>query len=352
MKYLALLIFSLLILAAACGGSATPAPHIYYHASEISLPEDEGPHDSGIEWWYFNGLLTDDQGNEYSYHYVTFKSESVGTAVPHLLQASLGDHTAGKHLTGEGVLLGTLNSDATSVDVSVNGWEMKGVSDGVYSLEFNLDEYFLDLKATSTRPPVLHQDTGLVNLGPAGDTFYYSRTRLDMTGSITVNGEQRPVTGLTWMDHQWGDVMGQRVGWDWASLQLDDGSDLMAVLVWDPSDRTPFAGYGTLVSPDGSSLTLAQADISLTSHDIWTSPSTGIQYPSGWTLKVPSLDLSLELEPVLVNAEFANSKFTPAAYWEGEVRVTGTSREHSIGGRGFVELVGYDPKQLEPAPAP
>ena len=352
MKHLALLITSVLVLAAACGGSATPAPHIYYHESEISLPEDEGPHDSGIEWWYFNGLLADDQGNEYSYHYVTFKSEGTGEVVPHLLQASLGDHTAGEHLTGEKVLLGTLNSDATSVDVSVNGWEMKGVSDGVYSLEFNLGEYFLDLKATSTRPPVLHQDTGLVNLGPAGDTYYYSRTRLDMTGSITVNGAQRPVTGSTWMDHQWGDVIGQRVGWDWVSLQLDDGSDLMAVLVWDPLDKTPFAGYGTLVSPDGSSLTLAQDDMSLTSHETWTSPSTSIQYPSKWTLSVPSLDLSLELEPVLVNAEFANSKYTPAAYWEGEVRVTGTRRENSIGGRGFVELVGYDPKQLEPTPAP
>ena len=350
MKLPVLVLGAAFILTAACGGSATPAAHT---ASQplVFLPKDEGPHDASIEWWYFNGLLTDGRGREYSFHYVTFQSKAVGAAVPHLLQASLGDHTAGEHLTGEQVLLDKLDRNAVGVEVRVNGWEMQGDGE-VYSLKFHLAEYSLDLQAVSTRPPVLHQGVGLVHLGPAGDTFYYSRTRLDVTGTVAIAGEQRPVTGSAWMDHQWGEVMGQRVGWDWASVQLDDGSDLMAVIVWDPVDRTPFSGYGTLVSPDGSALTLAQDDVSITSRETWTSPATGIQYPSGWTLSVPSLDLRLDLEPVLVDSEFAGSRYTPAAYWEGEVRVTGTRQGRSVGGRGFVELVGYDPRQLEPTPAP
>ena len=55
-----------------CGGSFKTA------ALLVALPEYEGPHDSGIEWWYFNGRFTDDRGQEYSYHYVTFQSESAG----------------------------------------------------------------------------------------------------------------------------------------------------------------------------------------------------------------------------------------------------------------------------------
>jgi len=347
MKLRLLALSTAFLLAVACGGDATPdAP-----APLVTLPADEGPHDSGIEWWYFNGLLTDDRGQEYSYHYVTFQSEATGGAVPHLLQASLGDHTTGKHLTGEQALLDSLDADATGIDIAVNGWKMQGDGQS-YSLEFDLEGYSLDLDAVSVRPPVLHHGLGLVSLGPAGDTFYYSRTRLDVTGSISIDGRQRPVTGLTWMDHQWGDDISQRVGWDWASVQLDDGSDLMAVMVWDPSERTPFAGYGTLVSPDGSVLNLAQSDVSISSSDIWTSPATDIEYPSGWTLTVPSLDLSLALEPVLVDSEFASSRYTPAAYWEGEVRATGTRQGQAIAGRGFVELVGYDPRQLEPTLAP
>ncbi len=347
MKLWLLTISIAFLLAVACRGSATPnAP-----APLVTLPADEGPHDSGIEWWYFNGLLTDDRGQEYSFHYVTFQSEATGGAVPHLLQASLGDHTAGNHLTGEQVILDSLDSDATGIDIAVNGWEMQGDGQS-YNLEFDLEGYSLDLEAVAVRPPTLHHGVGLVSLGPAGDTFYYSRTRLDLTGRITVNGQQSPITGVAWMDHQWGDEISQRVGWDWASVQLDDGSDLMAVMVWDPSDRTPFAGYGTLVSPDGSVLTLEQDDVSITSSEVWTSPVTGIEYPSGWTLTIPSLDLRLDLEPVLVDSEFAGSRYTPAVYWEGEVRISGTRNGQTVGGRGFVELVGYDPSQSDGYPAP
>ena len=345
MKLRLFIFVTTIILTVACGGNATP------DAPLVTLLADEAPHDAGIEWWYFNGLFTDDQGQEYSYHYVTFQSEATGAAVPLLLQASLGDHSSGEHLTGERVFLDSLDAEAVGVDIEVDGWEMQGDGE-FYSLEFDLGGYSMDLKAIPTRPPVLHQGVGLVNLGPAGDTFYYSRTRLDLSGSITVNGEQRALSGTTWMDHQWGDDISQRVGWDWVSAQLDDGSDLMAVMVWDPSNRTPFAGYGTLVTPDGSVVTVEQKDVSIASAETWTSPETGIEYPSGWAVVIPPLELSLELEPVLVDAEFAGSRYTPAAYWEGEVRVSGTRQGQAVGGRGFVELVGYDPRQLEPTPAP
>ncbi len=109
----------------ACSGSAntdtqtTPEPL-------VTLPEDEAPHDAGIEWWYFNGLFTDDLGQEYSYHYVTFQSQAVGSAVPHLLQASLGVHSVEKHLTGEKIILSALNDDAVGVNVTVGDWEKIG----------------------------------------------------------------------------------------------------------------------------------------------------------------------------------------------------------------------------------
>ena len=103
---------------------------------------------------------------------------------------------------------------------------------------------------------------------------------------------------------------------------------------------------------DGTVLTLEQEDISISSSGVWTSPVTGIEYPSGWTLTIPSLDLSLALKPVLVDSEFAGSRYTPAAYWEGEVRATGTRQGQAVGGRGFVELVGYDPRQLSGYSAP
>ena len=336
------------LLLSACLGDAAPNP-------KVAFPQDEGPHEDPIEWWYFNGLLTDDRGNEYSYHYVTFQSQGVGTAVPHLLQASLGDHTAGAHLTGEKPVILQVEPGAAGVDVEISGWEMRG--DGTtYNLKFALGGYVLDLQATSERQPVLHEGDGLVHLGPAGNTFYYSRTRLNVSGFIETGpgaeGTQLAVTGTSWMDHQWGEVSGQQVGWDWTSIQLDDGTDLMAVELWNPDGHQQFARYGTFVFADGTVRHLLEEDVSITSSDSWGSPETGIVYPLDWTVEVDTLDLNLDLTPVLENSEFGSSNFINTAYWEGEVSVFGTRNGEIVSGRGFVELVGYDPRQREAPGSP
>ena len=343
---LAVLVLGLLL--SACLGDDTLDPR-------VAFPQDEGPHEYPIEWWYFNGLLTDDRGNEYSYHYVTFRSQGVGTAVPHLLQASLGDHTAGVHLTGEKPVISPVTLDAAGVDVSISGWEMRG--DGTtYNLKFDLGGFALDLQAKSERQPVLHDGDGLVHLGPAGNTFYYSRTRLNVSGFIETGpgakSTPRAVTGAGWMDHQWGEVSGQQVGWDWTSIQLEDGTDLMAVELWDPDGHQQFARYGTFVFADGTVRHLIEDDVSITASGTWASPETGIVYPLVWRVEVDEMDLALDLTPVLENSEFGSSNFINAAYWEGEVSVFGTRNGEIVSGRGFVELVGYAPRQLEAPGSP
>jgi predicted secreted hydrolase len=145
------------------------------------------------------------------------------------------------------------------------------------------------------------------------------------------------------MDHQWGDFSPVRVGWDWMSLQFDDRSELMMSLVWDPVNRQPFATYGTYVVPDATLRYLDGAGITLTATGSWTSPTTGVQYPMGWELEVTSLALKLMLKPVQQQAEFGSSRYVPAAYWEGAVSVVGVKEGSAVTGKGFVELVGYDP---------
>ena len=68
--------------------------------------------------WYFNGMLRDEAGGEYSYHFVTFQSEwTPGDGTPHLLQATLGDHRSGGHYHAETVALAPANPEATGVDI-------------------------------------------------------------------------------------------------------------------------------------------------------------------------------------------------------------------------------------------
>jgi predicted secreted hydrolase len=54
---------------------------------------------------------------------------------------------------------------------------------------------------------------------------------------------------------------------------------------------------------------------------------------------VPSLALDVAVHPVLADQEL---KVSPR-YFEGAVDVSGTRAGRPLGGRGYVELVGYTP---------
>jgi predicted secreted hydrolase len=312
----------------------------------VSLPDDEGAHLTPIEWWYFNGLLTDDTGADYSFHYVTFQSVLPNGFTPRLLQLSWADHGKEVYLTDERPELPLLKATKGSFAFQVSEWSMAG--DGTaYSMAFNTGQYSLRLQSVSNKPATLHQGKGLVDLGRAGESYYYSRTRLATTGTLTISEEQRQVTGIAWMDHQWGDFSTAPVGWDWMSLQLDDGSDLMISMVWDSTDHQPINSYGTYVPPNGQPRNVSGEDISLTATGSWTSTVTGTTFPVGWKLEVGSLDISLTVTPVLLDSEFQGSKFVPPAYWEGAVKVNGTQNGQSVRGNGFAELVGYDTREFE-----
>ena len=332
----------LISFAVACGSGASGDDS---QAPLINLPADEGAHQAGIEWWYFNGHLTDDLDRDYSFHFVAFQigtNQTTGdiSQAGQMLQLSWGDHAKQVFLTGEKVSLGTPEATPGSFAVDLSGWRISG--DGKeYALAFDTGGYSVTLDAVSLKPAAIHQKTGFVNLGPAGETFYYSRPRLELSGTLTIDGVPRPVAGIGWMDHQWGNFVSRQVGWDWMSLQMDDGSELMAVLVWDPEGHQPFTSYGTFIAKDGTVRHLLEGEVVLTPTGTWTSPSTSIVYPMGWELRVEPLSLELALNPAQQNAEYPRSRYGPPGYWEGAVSLAGVLDGSPVTGRGFVELVGY-----------
>ena len=324
----------------------TPEPLVF-------LPADEAPHDTPIEWWYFNGMLQDDAGGEYSYHYVTFQTEGPPGVTPHLLQATLGDHGQGVHYAAERGALLPEQPDARGVDAETGGWLMRAGPKG-YDIRFHFGEdegaVSLELRAVPQRDPVLHGGAGLVHMGSeAGSTYYYSRPRLHVTGWIEDADGRRPVRGPGWMDHQWGEVANTRIGWDWASIQFDDGADLMVAVVFHPNGLRPAAAHGTYLDPSGEVTYIHPDGLSITPQGSWTSPETGVVYPMGWRVEVDSPAMNLELTPYLEQAEF-DSNILGVSYWEGAVSVEGQRGGSPATGWGFVELVGYDPRQLEVTP--
>lgn len=309
----------------------------------LKLPDDEGPHVSGTEWWYYNGILNGAAGERYAFHATVFLYDGM---VRHtVLHYSLSDLRSGKRVEKQ-VRTAGIPSDVTAAgfDFRQEGWR---VSSDVksHSIAIDAEGTRLALTMTDPHPPLLHKakgsrTPGLIDYGQTGITYYYSRPRLAAVGSVDVGGTPLAVTGEVWFDHQWGDFESGRQGWNWFALQLDDGANMMIYQLFNP-DGSLAQLTGTLQA-NGVTTALDSTDLKLTPVGVWRSARSGVRYPAGWIVDSPLG--RLEIRPEKNESEFNGLETTFKYYWEGAVRVMGTRA-----GRGFLEMNGYDHiKSLQP----
>ena len=91
------------------------------------------------------------------------------------------------------------------------------------------------------------------------------------------------------------------------------------------------------MASDGRKLPLDASRITFDELAHWQSPTTGARYPSRWRIAIPEHDLELNVESAAPNQEL----LLAIRYWEGAVRVHGTSAGHPVTGVGYAELTGY-----------
>jgi len=332
---------------------------------ELQFPRDHGAHpEFQTEWWYYTGNLADAAGNEYGYQ-LTFFRRALSAGIPkrasdlatnqvYMAHFAISDVRVGRHddferfSRGAGGLAGAGGEPLT--EIWLEDWSVRETERGVYRLVASDvtsegEPIRLDLTLRSTRPPVLHGEAGLSRKGPepGNANYYYSLVGLDTAGVITRGDSPAQVFGTSWMDHEFGtSALGPNaLGWDWLSLQLDDGSALMLarLRLRDGGVETSFES--TWLAPDGAQVTLSAQDFTLEALDQWTSPHTGILYPSGWRLTLPAQELTLTITPLLRDQEMQTSY----VYWEGAVRAEGEREGQRVSGRGYVELTGYGGEQ-------
>ncbi len=298
----------------------------------VQLPQDDAAHDNYMEWWYYNGHLETDSGDRYNFHFAFFIVDTMITqSVAHI---SLLDQQTGRHYTDQKITPGkpARNID-NGFDIGLEGWQTVG-GNGNDRLLTSSSDFRIDLLLKEASPPVMHGGSGLLNFKLAGTSYYYSRPRMEIQGKLELGGEKKAVTGLAWFDHQWGDFDVNKLGWDWFALQLDDGTDIMVYLLFDP-DHQPVLHTASFTQ-GGKTEIINATDFSVEATDNWTSEHSGIKYPMGWNLKIPNRKVELTLKPIANASEFDSRATTNKVYWEGAINIEGS---HS--GKGFVELSGY-----------
>jgi predicted secreted hydrolase len=326
----------------------------------FAFPADLGPHPGfRTEWWYYTGNLETVAGRHFGFQLTFFRTALAPPAAGgsgrasawsasqlYLAHFALTD-TAGRRFHAWSRLgreaLGLAGARATPFRVWLEDWSAESAApDGLpVRLRAAEGDVAIDLVLTSEKPVALQGDRGLSRKGPepGNASYYYSRSRMSARGTVRAGGEPLPVTGLAWMDREWStSALGaDLVGWDWLALQLDDGRDVMVYRLRRRDGTADAYSAGALIASDGATRPLAAGDVTLDALAHWRSPRSRVRYPSRWRLVVPGAALALEITPRLADQEL----IVGTRYWEGAVRVEGTAAGRPIGGRGYVELVGY-----------
>jgi predicted secreted hydrolase len=341
-----------------------PTPQLPADPIPVELPRDDGPHDRLTEWWYYTGHLAAEDGRRFGFQLVIFRAERGRFPVAWASHLALTDEAGSRFLYDQRAEVGPevdRSQPGRGFDLAISGdilpgvrgraepWRLAGASgrdrleapggrarDGTaFGLGLDLDD--------GGRPAVLHDHDGYVEFGPAGGSYYYSRTRMEATGTVTLDGEDIPVTGSAWFDHQWGDFIAVGGGgWDWFAVNLDDGTDLTLSLVRDADGAYPLR-YGTLVEADGSVRHVEAEAFSVDVTAEWTSALTGATWPAGWSIELPGDELIIELAPTLADQELDTRPTTGVVYWEGSQVVRASRAGRALGGEAYVELTGYGP---------
>jgi predicted secreted hydrolase len=326
----------------------------------FAFPDDHGPHPGfRAEWWYYTGNLETPAGRHVGVQLTFFRfalappdraggaRESAWAASQLYMAHFAVTDTAGRRFSAASRLaraaLGLAGAQARPFRVWLEDWSAEAEASGGFPVRLRAADrgVAIDLVLDRGKPAALQGDRGWSAKGPepGNASYYYSFTRMPARGTVTVGGEALPVSGAAWMDREWStSALGSDlVGWDWFALQLDDGRDVMLYRLRRRDGSADPHSAGTLIAADGATRRLGPSDVAIAVLDHWTSPASGVRYPSRWRLDIPGADLRLEIAPRLADQELD----VGTRYWEGAVRVEGAAGGAPVAGRGYVELVGY-----------
>jgi predicted secreted hydrolase len=343
----------LLLLTAACAKAQDYK--IAQPGYTFAFPRDYFNHeDFQTEWWYYTGNVKAADGHRFGFE-LTFFRQGVSRAARSspwfvhdlwMAHIALSDLTGGRFYSEERLNRagpGVAGVDAQTGLVWNGNWQAH-IAERAEELRGVADKFGLALQLTPIKQPVVHGQNGVSQKAEGGGhaSHYFSVTRLLTTGSIALAGKTYQVEGTSWIDHEFftGSMAANETGWDWLSVQLGDGAELMLYRLRHKDGSIDPYSSGSYVDASGKSQFLSARDFEMTpGADNWTSTSTKATYPVRWHVSVPCLKMKLDVTTPLKSQELAGRFGT--SYWEGAIDVGGARDQSPLRGVGYLEMTGY-----------
>lgn len=332
---------------------------------QFTFPRDHGSHpDFRIEWWYITGHLFTADKSRYGFQATFFRRASeippdakeapeFSSGQLYLAHMALLDVKTGRFIHQERINRGGWDAQASeqTLDVRNGNWSLRFAGAGqppdTMLLEGSIrGEAAFTLTLTPQKPLVIFGKDGVSRKGAeeTAASHYLTWPRLAVSGSLRTGEASVPVTGSAWMDHEMSSsqLSEGQAGWDWASLQLDDGRDVMAYRMRRTDGTTD--PYSTLawISREGAVQHVAPPAFRWEVTGTWKSPASGANYPVRVRISAPDpvtgQEVSWQLEPLAENQELTGA-LGGVTYWEGACRVLNSDGVEC--GRAFLELTGH-----------
>lgn len=317
----------------------------------MRFPGDFGAHPAfSIEWWYITGWLRDERGRPFGMQVTFFRRRpkvqdgNPSSFSPKQLlfaHGALGDVEVGRIQHDQRVARAGFDlAEAAehTTEVHIDDWGLS-LQDRRYVASIPARTFALSLEFAPKQPVLLEGQRGFSRKGLNDKEWscYYSQPHLDVTGSVTSQGRSHRVTGRAWLDHEWSDnyLAKGAAGWDWAGINFDDGSALMAFRIR-TREGTDYWASATFREAGRDPVTSPPYAVRFEPLRTWRSPHTGASYPVAMRLRVGEREL--ELQPLMDDQELDSRASVGAVYWEGAVEVKERGR---VVGRGYLELTGY-----------
>lgn len=324
---------------------------------QYSFPGDHRSHDEyGIEWWYYTGNLETKNGRRFGYQLTFFRvavdRKPINPSrwavrdlyMAHFAISDIEDESFHSFERINRAAIGWAGADSASYRVWNDDWEAS-LTGQDHLLSAKDEGYELSLRLAPAKREVIHGENGISQKGAAAGnaSHYYSLTRLQTSGRLTIGGESFEVAGLSWMDHEFGTsfLEVEQTGWDWFSIQLEDGRDLMVFQIRRSDGSVDPHSSGTLIEADGRATHIPRDELSLIPGEAWRSSASGASYPTAWAIELPRYGLSLRVRASIDDQELRTAESTGVTYWEGSVVIAGSSSDKPVRGRGYLEMTGY-----------
>jgi predicted secreted hydrolase len=364
-----------------CGIGAIPEAHsqgyrIPPDGYRFQFPRDHGSHpEYRIEWWYLTGHLSDssqaDSDPPHFGYQATFfrfaRSPQMETspALVHsdqlfMAHMALSDLKNKQYHYEEKIQKRGWDAYASEAHLHTrNGnWTFIQNVSSDQAFEANLDatigaDIQMRLHLASPTQPVIFGRNGVSLKGadPDARSLYITFPRLKTSGTIHYQGREFQIKGTSWMDHEISSsqLAPDQVGWNWASIHLDDGRSIMVYMMRTTGNSMdPYSSFHVIDNDNTSVHQFDSSDFSWSVDKVWTSPDTKASYPVHSTIhftppetaptSAKSLPNQFVLRSRMPQQEF-NSKITNLHYWEGACDVFHPNGQKI--GSAYVELTGY-----------